>query len=180
MTNSKRILLKENEASSNEMIQNSKNAYSNGKTLISMLDKLGLQVESVNDWAAIEQEFKKDYPRASLKFNIDANGITEQYGEAETFYLKHRLQMSFEPFTDEQIEAIKENQRVYADQPNQIEAFELFNTVKDSLLRLQEIGVKIDLNKTYLVNRVLIGDERQKPALKIDPKAMYHTLVNLK
>jgi hypothetical protein len=178
--NTNRILLNENTAASNEIIANEMAAANNGKTLLSMLDKLGLTVESVNDWAAIEQEFKKDYPKAPLTFNLQANGIENEYREAEAFYTKHRHALRFEPFTDEQIEAIKENQRVYADQPNQIEAFELFNTVKDSLLRLQEIGVKIDLNKTYLVNRVLIGDERQKPALKIDPKAMYHTLVNLK
>ncbi len=175
-----RILLNENIAASNEIIANAKNAYSNGQTLISMLDKLGLTVESVNDWAAIEQEFIKDYPKSPLTFNLQANGIEAPYREAEAFYTKHRHALRFEPFTDEQIEAIKENQRVYADQPNQIEAFELFNTVKDSLLRLQEIGVKIDFNKTYLINRVLIGDDRQKPALKIDPAAMYHTLINLK
>lgn len=175
-----RILLNENIAASNEIIANAKNAYSNGITLLSMLDKLGLTVESVNDWAAIEQEFIKDYPKAPLTFNLQANGIETPYREAEAFYTKHRHALRFEPFTDEQIEATKENQRVYADRPNQIEAFELFNTVKDSLLRLQEIGVKIDVNKTYLINRVLIGDDRQKPALKIDPAAMYHTLVNLK
>ena len=180
MTNSKKILLSENANSYNEIIANAKKAYSNGITLLSMLDKLGLTVESVNDWQSIEQEFKKDYPRASLKFNIDANGITEQYGEAEAFYLKHRLQMSFEPLTDAMIEEIKESQRVYTTNEKQIEATELFTTIKDSLLRLQEIGVKIDVNKTYLVNRVLIGDERQKPALKIDTTALYHTIINLK
>jgi hypothetical protein len=175
-----RILLNENTAASNEIIANAKTAYSNGKSLILMLDKLGLTVSKVDSWQLIEQEFIKDYPKSPLTFNLQANGIETPYREAEAFYLKQRHALRFEPFTEEQIEAIKEEQRVYADQLNQIEAFELFSTVKDSLLRLKELGVSMDLNKTYLINRVLIGDDRQKPALKIDPKAMYHTLVNLK
>lgn len=180
MTNSKRILLKENANSYNEIIANAKNAYSNGKTLLSMLDKLGLTVDSVNEWGAIEVQFTKDYSKSPLAFNLQANGIETEYREAEAFYLKHRHALRFEPFTDEQIEEIKEAQRVYADKPKQIEAIELFNTVKDSLLKLKELGVSIDVNKTYLINRVLIGDERQKPALTLDPTALYHTIINLK
>ena len=66
------------------------------------------------------------------------------------------------------------------DKPKQIEAIELFNTVKDSLLKLKDLGVVLDLNKTYLINRVLIGDDRESPALKVDPTALYHTVINLK
>lgn len=180
MTNSNKILLSENANAYNEIIANEKIAYSNGKTLLSMLDKLGLTIDSVNDWGAIELEFKKAFPRASLQFNIDANGITEQYREAEAFYLKHRHALRFGPLTDEQIENIKESQRVYTTNEKQIEAIELFNTVKDSLLRLKELGVPMDLNKTYLINRVLIGDHRESPALKVDSTALYHNLINIK
>lgn len=180
MKNSNKILLHENTNAYNELITNAKNAYSNGKTLLSMLDKLGLTVESVNDWAAIEQEFIKDYPKAPLTFNLQANGIETEYREAEAFYLKHRLQMSFEPLTDEQIENIKESQRVYTTNEKQIEAIELFTTIKDSLLKLKDLGVVLDLNKTYIVSKVLIGDHRESPALKVDPTALYHTVINLK
>ena len=180
MTTTKRILLKENEAISNELISNAKNAYSNGINLISKLDKLGLTVSKVENWEAIELEFKKDYPKATIQFNIDANGITEQYRKAEAFYLKHRLQMSFEPITDEQIESIKESQRVYTTNEKQIEAIELYTTIKDSLLKLKDLGVVLDLNKTYIVSKVLIGDHRESPALKIDPTGLYHTVINLK
>lgn len=180
MTNSKRILLKENEASSNEIIANAKNAYSNGITLLSMLDKLGLTLSKVENWEAIESSLMTDYPKATIQFNIDANGITEQYREAEAFYLKHRQRLSFEPITDEQIESIKESQRVYATTESQIKTIELFNTVKDSLLKLKDLGVVLDLNKTYIVSKVLIGDHRESPALKIDPTALYHTVINLK
>lgn len=180
MTNSKRILLKENEASSNEMIQNSKKAYSNGKTLLSMLDKLGLKVESVNDWQSIEQHFMTPFPKAPLTFNLQAEGIETEFRETEAYYLKHRLQMSFEPVTESQILDIKESQRVYTTNEKQIEAIELFTTIKDSLLKLKDLGVVLDLNKTYIVSKVLIGDHRESPALKVDPTALYHTVINLK
>ena len=180
MKNSNKILLHENTNAYNELISNAKNAYSNGINIISKLDKLGLTVSKVENWEAIELEFKKDYPKATIQFNIDANGITEQYREAEAFYLKHRLQMTFEPITDEQIDSIKESQRVYTTNEKQIEAIELFTTIKDSLLKLKDLGVVLDLNKTYIVSKVLIGDHRESPALKIDPTALYHTVINLK
>lgn len=180
MKNSNKILLHENTNAYNELISNAKNAYSNGINLISKLDKLGLTVSKVENWEAIELEFKKDYPKATIQFNIDANGITEQYREAEAFYLKHRLQMSFEPLTDAEIESIKESKRVYTTNVKQIEVIELFDTIKESLLRLKDLGIDINVNKTYLVNRVLIGDDRQKPFLTIDPKALYQTVINLK
>ena len=180
MKTSKRILLKENEASYNEVITNAKNAYSNGITLLSMLDKLGLTLSKVENWEAIEQEFTKDYPKAPLTFNLQANGIETEFRDAEAFYLKHRLQMSFEPLTDAMIEQTKESQRVYTTNESQIRAIELFNTIKDSLLELKDLGVVLDLNKTYLINRVLIGDDRISPSLTVEPKELYHTVINLK
>jgi hypothetical protein len=180
MKNLNKILLHENTNAYNELIANAKNAYSNGITLLSMLAKIGLTVESVNDWEAIEQEFTKDYPKAPLTFNLQANGIETEFRDAEAFYLKHRLQMSFEPLTDAMIEQTKESQRVYATTESQIRAIELFNTIKDSLLELKDLGVVLDLNKTYLINRVLIGDDRLSPALTVEPKALYHTVINLK
>ena len=179
MTTTK-ILLLENENSYNEIISNSKTAFSNGQVLISKLDKLGLTVESVNDWEAIELEFIKDFPKAPLTFNLQANGIETEFRDAEAFYVKHRHALRFEPITDEQIEEIRESQRIYTTNENQVRAIELFNTIKDSLLKLKDLGVVLDLNKTYLINRVLIGDDRESPALKVDPTALYHTVINLK
>ena len=180
MTNSKRILLKENANSYNEIIANKKQDFANGQMLIKMLAKIGLAVENVNDWGAIEQHFMTEFPKANLTFNLQANSIESEYREAEAFHLKHRQRLSFEPITDEQIESIKESQRVYATTESQIKAIELFNTVKDSLLKLKDLGVVLDLNKTYIVSKVLIGDHRESPALKVDPTALYHTVINLK
>ena len=180
MTNSKRILLKENANSYNEIIANKKQDFANGQILIKMLAKIGLTVENVNDWGAIEQHFMTPFPKAPLTFNLQAEGIETEFRETEAYYLKHRLQMSFEPVTESQISDIKESQRVYTTNEKQIEAIELFTTIKDSLLKLKDLGVVLDLNKTYIVSKVLIGDHRESPALKIDPTALYHTVINLK
>ena len=180
MKNLNKILLKENEASSNEMIQNSKNAFSNGQMLISKLNKLGLNVDSVNDWAAIEQHFMTPFPKAPLTFNLQAEGIETEYREVEAYYLKHRHALRFEPVTQIEIEQIRESQRIYTTNENQVRAIELFNTIKDSLLELKNMGVPMDLNKTYLINRALLSDDRLSPALTVDPAALYNTVINLK
>ena len=180
MNNSNKILLSENANSYNEIIANKKQDFANGQILISMLKKIGLTVSKVDSWQSIEQEFTKDYPKATLTFNLEVNGIATEYREAEAFYLKQCQRLSFEPLTDAIIESIKESQRVYTTTENQVKAIELFNTLKDSLLKLKDLGVVLDLNKTYVVSKVLIGDHRENPPLKIDHTALYHTVINLK
>ncbi|HSD06969.1 hypothetical protein [Flavobacterium sp.] len=175
-----RILLKENEAVSNELIQLENLKFNNGKRLISMLAGIGLNISKVDNWQAIEQEFMKDYPKANLLFNLQANGIESEYKEAEAFYLKNRYVMTFEAVTPEQIEDIKEKCRVYADQANQIEAHDLINTVVDSLNRLDQLDFKMDLGIIYQISRVFYADTRVKPPLKVDQKSLVSTLVNLK
>lgn len=175
-----KILIKENQVISNEAISIEKQNYSNGKTLLQMLDKLGLTLTSVNDWGAIEREFTKDYPKASLTFNLQANGIESDYRAAEAFYVKNQHRLRFEPLTDEQAEAIREKHRVYASTEKQIEAHGLLSEITDKLNRLIELGVNVDVNKTYLVNRVFEGDPRQKPAIQMNQRSLSELLINLK
>jgi hypothetical protein len=122
----------------------------------------------------------KDYPKANLSFNLSANGLEPQYREAEAYYLKNRNVMTFREVTPEQIEDIRENCRVYADQPNQIEAHGLINTVVESLNRLDQLGGKFDFATIYEVSRLLEGDTRATPKLKVNQKTLISTLVNLK
>lgn len=178
--NTTKILLKENEIFYNARIADEQKAYSNGRTILSMLDKLGLKVESLTDWAAIEQELIKDFPKAPLTFNLQANGIETEYREAEAFYLKHRYNLRFKQLTDEEIEGIKEANRVYATTEKQLEVVGIFERIVNDLNRLKELGAKIDENKTYLVSRVLHGYILQKPFIKVDKEHLYHTVINLK
>lgn len=175
-----KILLKENEVIYNEVIYNEKQQFENGKTLLRLLAKIGIVKTELTNWSEIESLVSVDYPKATIQFNIDANGITEQYREAEAFYLKHYQRLSFEPITPEQIEAIKEKHRIYATTEEQLEAYALINTVVDSLNRLIDLGIDINVNKTYLVNRSIDGDLREKPPLKVNQSHLTETLMYLK
>lgn len=174
-----KILITENTAASNEIIANEKAAANNGKTLLSMLDKLGLTVDSVNGWATIEQEFRKDYPKADLNFNLRANGLETEYRDAEAFYLKNRHTLRFTAVTDGEIESIKESQRVYAT-GNQIKVHALINEITDKLNNLQSLGVDINQDKVYLLNRVFEGDPRATPKIKVNSTNLTSLLINLK
>jgi hypothetical protein len=176
----KRILLKENEVIYNEVIYNEQQQFENGKTLLRLLAKIGIVKTELTNWSEIESLVTVDYPKAPIQFNIDANGITEQYREAEAFFLKHYQRLSFEPITAEQIEAMKEKHRIYATTEKQLEAYALINTVIDSLNRLIELGIDINVNKTYIVNRAFEGDPRLKPPLKVNQSHLTETLMHLK
>lgn len=175
-----RILLSEMPAVANELIQLEQLKSANGKKVLKMLSSIGLDVSKIDNWQAIEQEFTKDYPKATLTFNLQANGIEAEYSEAEAFYLKNRNAMSFDEVTPEHIEDIRENCRVYADSPEQIKAHGLITTVVENLNLLDQLGVKFDFATIYEVSRLFEGDVRATPKLKVNQKTLASTLVNLK
>ena len=175
-----KILLKENEVIYNEVIYNEKQQFENGKTLLRLLAKIGIVKTELTNWSEIESLVSVDYPKAPIQFNIDANGITEQYREAEAFYLKHYQRLSFEPITPEQIEAIKEKHRIYATTEKQLEAYALINTVVHSLNRLIELGMDINQDKIYMLNTAFEGDWRANPRLKVNQSQLTETLMYLK
>lgn len=174
-----RILLSENEVAATELIQYHQLKAANGKTLLSKLDKMGLTFECVDNWDQVIEALTKDYPNAKLLFNLQAAGIEDQYNEAEAFYQKNYSVLSFEPLTDQQIEAIKESSRVYADQPNQIEAYNLFQSIVNNAKRLKELGVRMELEELYKVNICLQGGNRYQE-LSLSQKELTATLMKLK
>lgn len=177
---STKILIKENAAASNERIANAKKAYSNGRTILSMLEKLGLKMDSVNEWQPIEDYFRTDYPKAPLKFNLEANGIETEYREVEAFYLKYRHALRFEPVTDQEIEDIKEKSRIYTTNDKQIEAYELFHRIAADLTCLKALKVHIEVGKIHTVTRVLAGHWSDNPPIQINQRELADTLMDLK
>lgn len=175
-----RILLKENIESYKELILEENRQFENGKILLGLLAKCGIIKTEVTNWSEIESFVSSDYPKATIQFNIDANGITEQYRKAEAFYLKNRARLSFKSITDEEIEILKERYRVYTTTEKQLEAHALIHNVIDSLNRLIELGIDINANKLYLTNRVFDGDLREKPPLKVNQNHLTGTLMYLK
>ena len=176
----KRILLKENEVTYNEVIYNEQQQFENGKTLLRLLAKIGIVKTELTNWSEIESLVKVHFPLGTIQFNIDAQGITTEYREAEAFYLKHYQRLSFEPIKPEKIEAIKEKHRIYATSEKQIEVHGLVNTVVDSLNRLIELGMDINQDKIYMLNTAFEGDWRANPRLKVNQSQLTGVLTYLK
>lgn len=175
-----RILLSENEAAANELIQYNEIKVANGKTLLSKLDKMGLTLTSVSDWKLeVEQPLSKQFPNASITFNVQSAGIDEEYISAKNFFEKNQSIISFEEFTEEQAEAIREEQRHYAESPQQLKAYGLMQTVVDSLLRLSELGVKLNLDELYQVSYLFTGGNRHAP-LQVNKREQISVLMKLK
>ncbi|MBZ4044505.1 hypothetical protein [Flavobacterium hibisci] len=175
-----RILLDENKEAANELITYHQLKVSNGHKLISMLDRIGLTLTHVSDWyLEVEQHLSKQFPNASVTFNVEAAGLKSEYEEAEAFYLKNRYNMSFEPFTEDQAENIREQARLYAEGAGQIEAHKHFTSVVESLTRLKELGIRIDIDEAYRLSPVFAGGNRFE-SLRLVPKELNAVLMKLK
>jgi hypothetical protein len=177
---SQKILLSENDVLANAALTNEQHKINNAKALLAMLQKLGLTVDSVSDWGEIEPHFRKDYPKATLQFNIEANGIEEPYRAAEAFFQKNWQSLRFEPMTEQEIEDIKEQHRIYAETPGQIEAYNLIHSIKDNFNRLHSFGVKMDLNSLYDVIACFGSSLNSNNPLQISERHLIRIIGDLK
>jgi hypothetical protein len=173
-------LIKENQLLSTAIIKERNQHFANGQILLQKLNELGLELTKLDSWNQVDEFVKTAYPKAAISFCLEAQGITEPYNEAKKYYDSKLGQLAYTPLTDAAAEQIKESNRVYATTQKELEVVQLFNSVKNNLLRLQELGIRIDVNKAYLLNRTLSGFDRGTPAIKIDEDALYHNIINLR
>lgn len=138
-----KILLKENEVIANSVIEQKQKQFQNGKMLLSLLANLGIERTELSSWQDIENEMKQSFPNATAEFNAASQGIEQQYTAAKDFYQLNAGNLSFQMLTAEEIEAIKEQYRVYATE-KQAEAYKLAHSVVDGLNRLKDLGLPID------------------------------------
>ena len=169
-----KILLNENEAFSNLVIKEYNDNYAKGKTLLSMLSKLGCTVVNFDNWQTVEQHFMQDFPKATLEFNLQANGIEAEYLEAKAFHQRGGL--SYVPMTAEQEEVIRETHRIYAATDKQIEAYQLINETVSNFNRLAELGLKMDFSEIYLTSRIFTYDRK----MTINQRYLLNAISNLK
>jgi hypothetical protein len=126
-----------------------------------MLSQLGYEAESIESWAEVEQHFMQDYPKATLTFNLQANGVDETaYLEAKAFH--HAGDLSFTALTDPEKETIAETHRVYAETADQIEVFNLIQTTIANFNRLEQLNVKMAFSELYSTSRIFSYD-RSRP-----------------
>lgn len=180
MNTTERILVKFNNATFDELIQYEKLKYNNGLKLIGMLGRLGLNLKEIDSWDAVEQHFKMDYPKATLQFNLQANGIEDDYRTTEAFYLKNQSLLAYEPLTESRTEAIREQCSIYAERPEQLEIYNIVHRIVTDLNRLTELGLKLDAGEIYNLNRVFDRNPRDTPSIIVNQTELAGALIHLK
>jgi hypothetical protein len=138
------LLLQDNKAAADSVINAANESYKNGLTLLRHLSGLGLEeVKEVKDWQEIENHFKAEYPQASLQFNLQAKNIEAPYMEAYNYYKANKGNISFEKLTEDATENIRNEYRVYATE-KQTEAYNLAHSIAADLNKLKELGLPVN------------------------------------
>ncbi|RTY97603.1 hypothetical protein EKM02_13440 [Flavobacterium sp. RSP49] len=145
----KRILLKENENLAQSIIELEQNQATNWGKVDNLLNECGLNVQNITSWTDIDSLLLKDFqfPKATIEFNLDALGIRTQYEQAKKIYYDNLrgTQYAIE-VTAERIEEIKEEQRVYVTNQNQIDVIAYAEKLVESVNKLNSLGIRIDVN----------------------------------
>lgn len=154
MNTDNRILLDDRTEFANSVLQEISQSYINGRELLKMLSALGLQVTEVTDWSAVESHFTKQFPKATLQFNLEAFGIAKEFRTAEAFYIQHKSSLTFAPMTEQEKELHRESLRIYADTPRTIEIHGILMQTIDNLNRLKELDAKMNFGTLYNAHRI--------------------------
>lgn len=154
MNTDNKILLDDRTELANNVLKELNQGYENGRELLKMLSALGLQLDEVTDWSAIESHFTQQFPKATLQFNLEASGIAKAFRAAEAFYIQHKNSLTFAPMTAEEKEMHRESLRIYADTPRTIEIHGLLMQTIDNLNRLKELDAKMNFGTLYNAHRI--------------------------
>lgn len=139
-----RILLSENKEVADSVINQKQQSYKAGLFVLAGLAKFGLELEAVNNWEAdVEPRFKTEFPNSTLNFNLSSRGIKDEFRSLETYYNANKYGILFEPLKNDEIEAIREQYRVYATE-KQAAAHALAHSIANDLNKLKELGVPVN------------------------------------
>ena len=174
----KKYLLSKNQKNSNEQITNVKSRIDAGKHFISLINPLGF--ETFESWEAINHKLNEPYPKATLLFNLTAQGIEQQYSEAKTYFDKHGSIFRFEPLTELELQEIKEDAKLYTVNDKQAEAYEALQRIAADLSTLKNLGLDLDFIAFRKVHRLFEFDHRSNPAITISSREMEYIIPRLK
>ena len=176
-----KILLSQNDFLINEAIKHEAEKLQTLNRLPAFLKPFGLDAGEVKElsWNEIDNLIKDTFlfPKATEEHNLNCMGLAKEFHDLKEYYLLNTWCLNARVLTQEDKDAIVEQYRTYTSNEKQNEAIHLFNTVKDSLLRLKELGIDIDLSKAYLLSRVF-AHEVGTP-LKIDVNQLQNKVINL-
>lgn len=175
-----RILLKENEGLSKSMIDFEMNRFSKQQELLQLLQDCGLKITKINSWSEVDLELQKNFQfkNATLEFNLEALGVNRTYETAKALYDEFLRNLPFvDEVTDERIESIKEEYRIYTANDKQIEAYQLALTIIENLNKAIDLGMPID---TYNATGTAGFIGRDKERLVIDELRLESTIIAIK
>ena len=175
----KKILLDDRTEMGNNVIAELSQSYENGKKMLLLLQAIGIDKSEINDWQEIENLCKENFPKATLQFNIEANGIEKQYKEAESFYLKHKGALTYEPMSEEEKEINREELRIYAETPQQIEAYGIIMQTIENFNRLAKLGININFSNSHILNPVFERGSDITPQMQVNKRHLVSVLRNL-
>ena len=179
-----KILLSQNDFLINEAIKHEAEKLQTLNRLPAFLKPFGLDAGEVKklSWNDIDNLIKDTFlfPNATEEHNLNCMGLTKSYADLKEFHRLNNWAFDAKVLTQEDKDAIIEKYRIYTSNENQNEAVEIFERIVKDLNRLKELNVPIDIDKTYLVSRVLIGSYGGNPPLKVEPKALYDNVIKLK
>lgn len=139
-----RILLDERKAVADSVINQKQQSHKAGMFVLAGLAKLGLELEAVSDWETeVIPHFKTEFVNSTLAFNLDAKGIKDEFRSLETYYNANKYGILFVEPTAEELEAIREQYRVYAND-KQAAAHALAHSIANDLNKLKELGVPVN------------------------------------
>ena len=176
-----RILLSQNNFLINDAIKHEAEKLQTLNRLPAFLKPFGLDAGEVKklSWNEIDNLIKDTFlfPKATEEHNLNCLGLAKEFHDLKEFHRLNNWAFDAKVLSEEDKDAIVEQYRTYTSNEKQNEAIHLFNTVKDSLLRLKELGIDIDLSKAYLLSRVF-AHEVGTP-LKIDVNQLQNKVINL-
>ena len=179
-----KILLSQNDFLINEAIKHEAEKLQTLNRLPAFLKPFGLDAGEVKklSWNDIDNLIKDTFlfPKATEEHNLNCMGLTKSYADLKEFHRLNNWAFDAKILAQEDKDAIIEKYRIYTSNENQNEAVEIFERIVKDLNRLKELNVPIDIDKTYLVSRVLIGSYGGNPPLKVEPKALYDNVIKLK
>ena len=179
-----KILLFQNDFLINEAIKHEAEKLQTLNRLPAFLKPFGLDAGEVKklSWNEIDNLIKDTFlfPNATEEHNLNCLGLAKEFHDLKEYYRLNTWCFDAKILTQEDKDAIIEKYRIYTSNENQNEAVEIFERIVKDLNRLKELNVPIDIDKTYLVSRVLIGSYGGNPPLKVEPKALYDNVIKLK
>jgi DNA-directed RNA polymerase beta' subunit len=164
----KKYILSENTKVANELIQTEKTKIAAAQKFLSLIKPLGF--DGFTSWSEIEDTLKQVYPKATLLFNIQAQGIEQEYNEAKEHYSRFGSSYRFEPLTDQEQQEITENVKVYTTSEAQNEVYEIVHRVVADLNKLKELGLDLNVNGIHEMHRLFAGHNRDKPAVRVNTR----------